>query len=529
MALPVVPPTPDAVPLQAEGDYQVPPPPPEQVYAQATSNGDLNTLGQQAKDNFGTPVGEAAAHAYSVIAPAAQKLDALAKPAAEAKTPQERNIAIADAYKSVKDYPQWGTALISYLMGDKKTALNMITGGQPVTTVKYGTSGKQYQYTVDQLGNNIGITDRNGNMVSPQEYEADGGGINQIENTLDYKNRNAINKENVDSLAKGLNGFKAYNAQAQAQVEPIKLATDLFSSIPKDLLKSKSVAMLQGLVTGGKSSEVGTNSSASGMNQQNTGVTGHEGEGSTTGMGGHLGGASPAGGVSPPGMNLPVGLNGQAGTSKDASKGTSASELNMATSASGKNAASGQTSTTNKEAFAKQMSLENIGSPEQQKLLQIWDIADGIQRGNQRLDASGERMPSFITPPSANSVAEGLPAVQIRLQKQMLNTELLNGFNKFYQDNIATHTERGSPPSMEQMEQAYSSTTGPGSYKAIQQKYIKIVSDILHSVPKDEAGIDLKSAIMGKPKTGVKPPETKAANQPDFSADRAAARAKYRQ
>jgi hypothetical protein len=497
----------NAVPMQAANDYQVPDKTPNQKYVEAVDAGDLTSLAVQAKENFGTPVGQVATHTYGVLKKSNETLQDLAMPVLNAKTPQERNIATADALKSVKDYPQWGTALISFLMGDKKTALNMVTGGQPITTVKYGSGGKQYEYTTDQLGKVISIKDRNGNDVSPTDFEADGGGVSNIESTYRYINDKEINKSNVESLNAGLKGANAFRAQNEALVGQTQTARDFIKQLPN--LSSEKISLLTGVMTQSVNMENTTGSGTNTLGQRTEGVTGAKSTQDKLGINAGIGGAgAPEGSIAP--STGGIGISG--GNVKANSLGTNANELNQSGTTGSKSDTTGARSNADQQALAKEAFLKDVPAELQQKYIAVWDAADSIGRSQAKLEKDGYRIPSFITAQSPTNLVEGTPALEIRLLKPLMNQELNSAFNRFYQENIGAHVKNGRPPSMEEMEAAFTKTTGEGSYKEIISKYTAEAKNIIKSSRSPSIEVKYPEDKPDKTKP-VAPPKAKAVDK----------------
>jgi len=61
----------------------------------------------------------------------------LTAPIENAKTPGERNLAAATALRNTTEQPQYGQALIAFMMGDKQAAFNLATGGVIKNTVEF--------------------------------------------------------------------------------------------------------------------------------------------------------------------------------------------------------------------------------------------------------------------------------------------------------------------------------------------------------------------------------------------------------
>ena len=122
-----------------------PPATPDQKYEVAVANRDPNALVSLAKETIGTPLSPISLYAADSINKKAQEFDALTSKIAQAGgagTPEGR-MAVADTWKTVKDNPQWGDALLRYVLGDKQGAARMITGGDITTRITFDKYGKQ--------------------------------------------------------------------------------------------------------------------------------------------------------------------------------------------------------------------------------------------------------------------------------------------------------------------------------------------------------------------------------------------------
>jgi hypothetical protein len=166
-------------------------------------NRDPAGLRQIAKDNIGTPASDVALRLAKTIESQKQESDKLFNPIEKAGgvgTPQG-NIAVANAFSSVADQPQWGTALIKYVLGDKQGAVKQITGGDITKKVTYDNNGDQILETHNALGEPLAYVDRKtGQNISEQEYAQRVGGISAWENSLKGQTEKEIRKTSAAAL-----------------------------------------------------------------------------------------------------------------------------------------------------------------------------------------------------------------------------------------------------------------------------------------------------------------------------------------
>jgi hypothetical protein len=166
-------------------------------------NRDVAGLKQIAKDNIGTPASDVALRLAKTIESQQQIYDKVIKPVEKAGgvgTPQG-NIAVANAFSSVADQPQWGTALIKYVLGDKQGAVKQITGGDITKKVTYDNNGDQILETHNALGEPLAYVDRKtGQSISEADYAQRVGGISAWENSLKGQTEKEIRKTSAAAL-----------------------------------------------------------------------------------------------------------------------------------------------------------------------------------------------------------------------------------------------------------------------------------------------------------------------------------------
>ena len=181
------------------------------VFDAAVENGDGKTL--KALTTSPNPdVASAAKTKVAVIEKNAPLADHLAKIDVQspegrieiAKTYQtlnSREEAKAKGWTTIKDSPQVGTALLRYVMGDKLGALRQITGGDVKADTEYDDNGNMLIVNRNELGQIDSIFDKDGKMISRQEY-ADRGGSRPLSETLYRERQKQQQKAYVESYVK---------------------------------------------------------------------------------------------------------------------------------------------------------------------------------------------------------------------------------------------------------------------------------------------------------------------------------------
>lgn len=163
---------------------------PNAVADAAIENRDVQGLTQIAKDTIGTPASDVAIRLAQTIEKGAADFNKLVAPIEKAGgigTPEGR-VQVANTFQTVADNPQWGTALLKYVMGDKMGAVKQVTGGDITKKISYDNNGNQIEETHNALGEALSYFDpklkRN---ISKEEYADRVGGISSWENTLKGK------------------------------------------------------------------------------------------------------------------------------------------------------------------------------------------------------------------------------------------------------------------------------------------------------------------------------------------------------
>jgi hypothetical protein len=160
---------------------------PNAIADAAIENRDVQGLTQIAKDTIGTPASDVAIRLAQTIEKGTADFNKLVAPIEKAGgvgTP-EGNIQVANVFKTTADNPQFGTALLKYVLGDKMGAVKQITGGDITKKISYDNNGNQIEETHNALGEALSYFDpQQKRNLTKEEYAQRVGGISSWENTL---------------------------------------------------------------------------------------------------------------------------------------------------------------------------------------------------------------------------------------------------------------------------------------------------------------------------------------------------------
>jgi len=479
-----------------------------QEYSDKVSQRNIPDLVSFAQRNIGTPAGDAASHALDTIVPAQQEFDkVIVQPLSSAKTPQEQHIKAAEIYKTVADAPQWGTALIRYLMGDKQGAANLVTGGSPVTTTTYDLNGKGIKTIANALGETLSRTDmEDGHSVSDSEFSKRGGTYNSVAETLRGKNAAAISASNVDDLTKGNIAFGKFAAANSGQSAQRSLLDQDLAQIKKYDPNANILSNALEIITKtyGAASTARKSKSDTGQTNNSTGTS------DKTSSGLKAGGGVGAGAESSSGSGL--GISGNTGN--ESGKNTAYSENKIGTTSSGNENENRNSVQTARNEIIKAATAKGMPKGDLDRYLNIFDNYASIEANNKVLRESNN-VPSFITIPSDNQASNGITALQVKNEHYKLNDALTAGYQRFYDEQMKNHGDPTDVPSSAQLQAAYSRTP---EFKSLQQNYLKTVSGLFKQddqAPVQKPVADIPPAVS-KPSgpSGSVPPSHRSVTPP---------------
>jgi hypothetical protein len=140
------------------------------------------------------------------------------------QTLNNREEAQAKGWSTIKDSPQVGTALLRFVMGDKLGALRQITGGDVKAETEYDDRGNMLIVNRNELGQIDSVFDKNGNMISREDYAARGGS-RELDKTLFRERQKQEQKSFVESYVKSTEDqYKSSAAMEVASVYSKEMA-----------------------------------------------------------------------------------------------------------------------------------------------------------------------------------------------------------------------------------------------------------------------------------------------------------------
>jgi hypothetical protein len=208
----------------------------------AIANRDVPALTQLAKDSIGTPQSGVLVELAKKIQTSSDEFNKLVDPinkAGGAATPQGRQ-QIATTFETVADNPQWGTALLKFVLGDKAGAVKQITGGDITKSITYDKNGDQILETKNQLGEPISYFHRGmGRNLTAQEYNDLKGGVSAFADTLkgklEFETRGEANKVWLKDQEQGNRWFQISQAHKPIYANSYETLKTAKTDIPTDL------------------------------------------------------------------------------------------------------------------------------------------------------------------------------------------------------------------------------------------------------------------------------------------------------
>jgi hypothetical protein len=196
-----------------------------QAYNDAANNRDAKGLLSIAAKNPDSELGKTALNAGTVVANGDQTMSTIVAPivkAGDVNTPEGR-IAAQKTFETVKDHPQYGTALVRWLLGDKQGASNMLTGGDPTSTVVWDAEGNAYTKTINALGQIISVTDKNNNQLGMQDIADRKISYGNYADTIAAKNKLQSQDLYTKAFAKDTEAANAWTQLGASQDQKRKL------------------------------------------------------------------------------------------------------------------------------------------------------------------------------------------------------------------------------------------------------------------------------------------------------------------
>lgn len=203
------------------------------------ANGNAPALESFAQKYQNTPEGQAAADLAAKVKRGQAEAELIFK-GLDPNTPEGRLKAL-QTYKTVKDEPRYGDALMLYIAGDKLGGVQMIMGGKPETKIEYlKNTGRQLAVTRNGLGQLVSVVDQESGQVIPsQEYAKLGGSVSALENTMKYKSDLLTQEFRTNEFNNATKAFNGLDTLAKAK-EPV---LQNYTSLMEDIMIEPSFSM----------------------------------------------------------------------------------------------------------------------------------------------------------------------------------------------------------------------------------------------------------------------------------------------
>ena len=471
-AAPVAPPTavaPTAAPAAPVAQPVTLPPSPTQREDDALINRDVKQLTNIAKDNIGTPAGEVALSAAKGIEERASRFGQVVAPIDKAGgvATQEGRVEIAKQFKTIADHPQWGNALLAYVMGDKKSAYLQVTGGNIKTNVTYDNAGNQILEKTNELGEPVSYYDRKEKrFLTEDEYAKRVGGISQWENTLKGKLTRETQKLNNEAFQKdeeaANNWHQLFQSQKQLHQENLDFLTKVKTDLPPALYNK---------IVGSVSQSLGqANASSNGksvFNQIQDSVSNGKSVTVTEKMAGTLG--------VPPNTVLKLSANGEYLESTDKKHSVSINKLKAQTDTENINKEATQNASQTMSSIAEAERLGQLTPVQAQKLRRVIENSQTMGR---EIAVTTEKYgkPSFVSLPTSANFVDKQAQVMAQSLQALQNADQMDSYINYRKDAKRGYEESNTVPAPGEIGTNYLKQNTP---KEIRNHYSNLINGVM--------------------------------------------------
>lgn len=471
-------------------------PTPAQQYDMAVNSGNPEQMLAVAKEHLGTPVGAAAYHSANTLYKTSKEFDNLIGPIEKAGgvTTPEGRVQLEQKFKGVKDNPDMWDVLLQYATGNKKYAMDLLTGGKIETNRVTDKSGKIIEVSTNALGKVVKARELGSPIdLTENEYQARGVGRQTYENTLNYINQKQINKTNIDEAKIS---EKKNNAWLAASPMMAANATELYSHL-NDIKKAanfapKEYSDLMKFVSNSMGTADSTSKGSTGLDQAIKDNSLFAGKAIDKKV------ASSLGLEGGPWRWTASGAEREDGTEK-----TSFGELKQRTNTENKTSELNRNYQQTRDALLTSATLSKLNDVDQKKFMRALDLAKELGQSQALLAKDG--VPEFLSLPSSFQAEDKLGLGQAKAVQTMFNAKVMPMYQEYY--NKAMKNAE-NPPNPKELEAGFQQT--PEYLLALSQakeETNRLINEKIDvSVPKPE-----------KKKTAVAPPSKEAKTPPKKS------------
>lgn len=482
-------------------------------YELAVQTRDPMAMMQVAQASFGTPVADIAIDAAKNIHKSNQVFDSLVKPIEEAggiNTPEGR-LKMADTWKTVKDNPKWGTALVEHLLGNPDARLQ-VTGGTVKTKITYADNGDQLEEHVNELGQRekvINVTTQR--ELSPQEYSKIGGGRTSLENTLARKAQLENQKQNLDEFNKNQKATGAWAAAAPELNTLYEQKQNMLKQLAGSGLNNKQLEELSSFTTRQIGSSQSMSKGFSDLDQfvRSRGTNVEE---------------SVKKGAQAAASRLGLRLNADGSVTNSKGEKVDSNSLNQLQKSFSENNSSEQNFAQTQEQLAKNMVYKNLGLKEKQIFDSILEIDRRIEGKTGKL-SSEYGQPSFLIAPAAMGVADQFARAEVQAIQGRFNSAAVQEYEAWKAQQLKNYPA-DQVPSPNELERAFTKTQ---RYIDLKDKFMQESMDtrkrVIEAFPE---GNEPSAAAPKQPRIAPEKPRSSPSEKGEAEDKRAKLRAQFR-
>ena len=446
----------------------------------------LYSFSQQYKN---TPEGQAAQRLAQQIQKGKADYDKFLS-GIDANTPEGRLKAM-QTYKTVKDNPQMGDALMMYIGGDKKTAIDMLTGGRVEDKTEYmTTTGRQVTKKVNALGEVVSITDAETGIVIPKsEYARMGGSISALENTLYWSSRKDTQKFNTEEFNKANAAHNEINAKARAKDPLVNEYLDIMTQFLNNPdIKKEDRAAIAGVFSGQTSFAQSASTARQYFDQFGTStgdkLNSEQAKAFNAGVGKAIGEATGREGLS-------AGIDGRITDSSGKTYNIQQLKSLMDTSSTGKQLE--RSFSQQQKNLQEQVTIGRLTNEQFIKLQRALELNTQIQKMNLETEAKHGN-PSFTIPTTGAQMMDQAHRPLAQALQEKFNIEVTQAFDAWKQNQMtrARERDRSYVPEPGELESAFTKTD---FYKGKQKEYSKRMVDVINTPYIEQKGSALPAGI----------------------------------
>lgn len=440
-------------------------------YDEAVANRDVASLKQAAKDNIDNEASGVFMKAAGIIERNTKEFANVVAPIEKAggmATP-DGHIAIAKQFETVADRPNWGTALLKYVMGDKDGAVKQITGGDIKTRITYDNNGNQIEEKFNELGEPLSYMDRKtGQMMSKEEYAQRVGGISSWANTLYGMTETERRKQNLNTEQEENASTNHWFALTQNHKNSWKQILGTLQQVKSDISPELYSQIIQNVTS---SAGAASSQSRSQMVLSQLTEAANKGNGykiSDT-LAAQIGGKGKI-----------LNVQGDRIVSTDGSFNKSISDLKSQQSSESQNAEQTKNLASTRESIMTAARLNQLvdksgKSVDPQRLLFVLDTAQRIGKETQAaIDKYGK--PDFISPPSVSNVFDTQAQMMAQAMQGMHNADQMAIYKGYRDDALQGYRKNNILPTAGEIAAGYTKT---GGFKELQDLYAQEIGNVL--------------------------------------------------